>query len=308
MVEDEFFYDLDDMIRSQDILLPTSYLRKYLKVFKKLCIPIHLESENEIWHLIVNNMKKLNEIHADSDSVEENIGSYIFQIFQNSNETLRSVFLSKLFIPDIAFPNITKLNLCFGENILLHEFQNCFSKALKNMENLETIELDLDTPGCFPVCQHIGENYGKYCISASMDRFGTDEILNMMPLKILEGIDSLEGGLENKKYISHLQYVQMYIFNSENPMYYGWDKYREIFDQCINLKSIEFGVGWTDKNFVTETLPNLSEANQEIWKERISYFQARGIDLASPNEIRNNQNLRTKLAKEAGVTWRFHFY
>ena len=53
----------------------------------------------------------------------------------------------------------------------------------------------------------------------------------------------------------------------------GWDRYQEIFDQCINLKAIEFQ-GPKGKNFVTETLPNLSEVNQEIWKERICYFHA----------------------------------
>jgi len=51
----------------------------------------------------------------------------------------------------------------------------------------------------------------------------------------------------------------------------------------------------------------MPEANQKIWNERISYFQARGIRLANENEIRNNKILKTKLAKEAGFTWRFHF-
>jgi len=72
------------------------------------------------------------------------------------------------------------------------------------------------------------------------------------------------------------------------------------------LKAIE--LQGRNGHFVAKTLPNMSEANQEIWNDRISYFQARGIRIANQNEIRNNENLRNKLAKEAGATWRFHFW
>merc|ERR1712034_44050 len=110
---------------------------------------------------------------------------------------------------------------------------------------------------------------------------------------------------ENKNYISHLQYAHVNVCISHPSMSNGWETYRETFDQCINLKAIELQ-GWNG-NSVTEILPNMSEADQEIWNERISYFQARGIRLANQNEIRRNENLKSKLAKEEGATWRFHF-
>jgi len=47
-----------------------------------------------------------------------------------------------------------------------------------------------------------------------------------------------------------------------------------------------------DAEFVTEIFPKMSEANQEIWKERISYFQARGIRIANQGEILFNENLQ----------------
>jgi len=56
------------------------------------------------------------------------------------------------------------------------------------------------------------------------------------------------------------------------------------------------------------TLSQLPETTQNIWQERISYFKARGIRIVGDGEIYENENLETKLAKEAGVTWKFHFY
>merc|ERR1711964_694489 len=103
-----------------------------------------------------------------------------------------------------------------------------------------------------------------------------------------------------------LQYMHIRIARPEEPMYYYWDKYQEIFDQCPNLKAIEFE-GNKSTNFITDVLPNLSENNQQIWNERLSYFQARNIRFTNLGEIRNNENLRKELEKEAGVTWSFHF-
>jgi hypothetical protein len=61
-------------------------------------------------------------------------------------------------------------------------------------------------------------------------------------------------------------------------------------------------------NFVTEILRNMFECDKEIWTDRISYFQSRGIHLAIQSEIQKKRNLRNKLAKEQEVTWRFQFF
>ena len=58
----------------------------------------------------------------------------------------------------------------------------------------------------------------------------------------------------------------------------------------------------------TKILPKLQEFDQEIWKERISYFKSRGIRLADRGEIDENENLRITLAKQVGISWKFHLY
>merc|ERR1712034_252979 len=106
-----------------------------------------------------------------------------------------------------------------------------------------------------------------------------------------------------------MQYAHFYIYDLKNPMSAGWDRYREIFDQCKNLKAIEFTSyrAGGQKSFIEDILPTLTEDYQQIWEERITYFEARSIRLADRNEILENEDLQSKLAKEAGITWRFYF-
>jgi len=197
----------------------------------------------------------------------------------------------------------------------LTEFQNCFPKVLKNMKFLETFVFN---PCSFRfiesqhIAQYVLENYGPHCLSASLlwrNKF--NELLSHAPFKILTYInesDLTEQNFSVHYCASHLEYIHLNFDNLEQIT--CWDKYREIFDQCTNLKAIAFEKNWGSKrerNFITDKLPNLSETKQNIWKERISYFEARGIDIVHPKEITNNESLRVKVAKEAGVPWIFHF-
>merc|ERR1712034_39917 len=100
------------------------------------------------------------------------------------------------------------------------------------------------------------------------------------------------------------QYLQVIII-AEEPSE-GWDNYRESFDQCLNLKAVE--LYWLNEDYHPITLSQISEAYQNFWQERISYFKARDIRIVGEDEIYENENLQMKLAKEAGVTWKFHFY
>jgi len=216
-----FCYDLDHKI-NEGILLNPNYFGKYLKSFRKLNIPLDLENKNEIFSLVLNNMKKLNKISFAREYailgeeyaiLGEEYDSFAFQILQNSHETLRVLDLSKLIIPDIGFPQLTNLDLAIGEHhIFLQEFQAYFPQVLKNMKNLEKIELGLYSSWqC--VGEYICENYSKQCISASRDT----ETLSIMPVKILEHVHDVNS-FENKKYISHLQYAHVWILNPERPM------------------------------------------------------------------------------------------
>lgn len=137
----------------------------------------------------------------------------------------------------------------------------------------------------------------------------------MFGVKILTNIWSLKE-LENKKYVHIVEYLHLSLsyHNLLSPNTYcpddidhfsnGLDRYKEILDQCINLKAIEI---CADDHLSINLIPNLLNPSQQIWRERILYLQARGIRLAGKNEIHGNENLKMKLVKEAGITWKFHF-
>ena len=168
------------------------------------------------------------------------------------------------------------------------------------MERLETVKLSLVDPGYNDICEYIVKHYSKHCISASSAENEMYEMFTIVAVKILSGVFDLQEHLQNLKYVSVPQYLQMSIFDDEDPMSFGWDKYQEIFDQCLNLKAIQ--LTWLDEDDDRITLSQISEANQKLWQERISYFKARGICIVDDDEIWGNENLQMKLAKEAGVT------
>jgi hypothetical protein len=145
-----------------------------------------------------------------------------------------------------------------------------------------------------PVFEYIAENYGKHCIS------GIYPDLGELPLKILFRQWNLDV-LDNQKYAPSLQYLEIRIPSSGTR---GWDRYQDVFDQFTNLKAIE--LTYANKTLL-DVLPEFPPEKQEIWKKRIVYFQKRGIRLAKRNEIEDNENLQIQLAKEAGISWRFHF-
>ena len=300
------FLELDQAITNQTII-STNYFDKYLPAFKQFSAPVNIcfwENKNEIFALILKNMKKLNELdfaswHGNLSPEDE---TFMYKMIENSRNTLSKLHLSKITIPDVTFPKMTQLSLCIGRDyILLEDFETHFPRVLENMEILEKVTLNRWRGGSESVLQYIDHNYQKHCIHGRLFKF---DLLNYIPLKIATTIFELEK-VDNKIYGSHLQYAQ-FIFRHDDPMEDGWDRYQEIFDQCTNLKAIELVYG---RRTLCETLPNLSEPVQEIWQERLSYFEARGIRVVDKlNKIGGNANLQKKLAKEAGITWRFDFH
>lgn len=318
IVGPEILSEFDYMIYGDWV--PMVYCLKYLALFKKILIPLNLEG-GKILSIILNSMKKLNAIKFDKrycrdgesesgycNDHEEEFDSFLFQILQNSRGTLRTLHLPKFIVlpDDLFFPNLTELTLC-GTDIFFQSqnFQINFPKILKIMSNLENVFLDLGGRDSNNVYKYIFENYARHCISATAS-FWNNCILNLVPVYILEDIKFLKTNLENTKYISHLQHAHFVIDWEGGTMRDGWDTYQESFDQCTNLKAIELDTP-SDGNFIKKILPNLSQIEQEIWNERISYFQARGIHLAGANEISGNKNLRKKFANTAEITWKFHF-
>jgi len=302
--------DIDEIIKNG---LPIStYFEKYLKCFKRLYAPVDIlasENGNHVISLILKNMHKLNLIWFRSDYGEilpETLDPFIFQILENSHETLQYLIISRFCVPaDISFPKLKLLVIEIGKNICVPEFKTYFPLVLKNMERLQTVKLvnvSFSKPDYYDVCEYIAEHYDKHCISADICCHNF-EISNVAPVKILISVVDLEENLQNFKYVSGLQYLHIFIDYPKEPMTCGWDKYQQIFDQCLNLKGVE--LDWGDENGDAITLSQISEPYQTIWQERISYFEARRIRIV--DDV-GNENLKTKLAKEAGVTWKFDFH
>merc|ERR1712034_285115 len=115
------------------------------------------------------------------------------------------------------------------------------------------------------------------------------------------------NGLENKKYIEDLEFIHLDIVSPDQPLINNWDRYKEIFDKIIQLKAVFHECA--DENFLTPWFfESLENESQSIWNARIAYFQSRSISIVAPHEIHDNNDLRTKLAKEAGISWKFHFH
>jgi hypothetical protein len=313
-VEEDFFYKLDDAYDNNEIVSKKKK-EKFLPTFRKLKMAMFLNNKNQILPLVLKNMKKLNDIDFDcgEHSLDTDYETLIFQLLQKFQKTLHILHLPQFLVPDLNFPNMTKLTLTVGTNILINDFKTNFSQILKNMENLELVQLVM-YGDWKPICEYVNQNYAKHCIGGYLYRA---EILDIVPIRITEYIRDLTTHLENKKYADQIQYAHFYIV-CKKPMIHGWDRYKEILNHCTNLKAIEFTsismrdtrfgptIRESSAKFIEEVLPYLAETHQQIWKERIAYFEERGIRLADNKEIEGNEILRSKLAKEAGIKWRFY--
>lgn len=161
------------------------------------------------------------------------------------------------------------------------------------MENVEVVALSFNGEST-QVLEFILNNYKKHSISSWA------RISQNMPVKIIKDLYHLRH-LQNQNHLEAIEYLHL-AFYGQDDFKYGWDNYKEIFDQCINLKEIEFRYG-SNIHFVDAYLPNLPESRKQIWTERISYFENRGIRFVKNGAIKGNDNLIFQLAKEEGLSW-----
>ena len=306
-IEQEIFERLD-IAFTDDPNFATTYFEKYFPAFKKLfIIPEFFENKDKIFPLILKNVNKLNEIHIYAeDTWAQQDDSFGRHLIEKSQKTLHTLYVGKFICLDIDLPNLTKLTLQIGNNIGSSEFLANFPQICENFENLDCVQLDIWDKS-HSIISYAGENYPIHCISGRIVL--AEDILDFMPFKIVENITNLNS-LE-RKYVSQLEYIHVNIYwaiKYDQPFVREWDRYKEIFDQCTNLQTIELSIFREGQKSIEQILPDLNETNQNIWKERIAYFQSRNIRLAKGGEISTNENLRKKLAKEAGIKLRFHIY
>jgi hypothetical protein len=288
----------------------TTYHEKYLKSFRKLEVRVDIfwELEPFIFELISNSAQNMNELHffLCGSGVSERQKSFIAKMLNNSAQILKVITVWTISpILDISFSKLKILKLYICEDFIKPiEFQTHFPELLQNMKNLETVKLRFHSKVPEVICQYIAQNYAEHCISTKNE----SDMLDHTKVKIFESSFLPLTSLKNKKYIGSLEYMSL-VIKCEKPMDFGWDNYRDCFDQCTNLKAIELmPIPTDDRETLTNILPNLQEFDQEIWKERISYFKSRGIRLADRGEIDENENLRVTLAKKVGISWKFHLY
>jgi hypothetical protein len=144
----------------------------------------------------------------------------------------------------------------------------------------------------------------NHCISSSGVHC---EFLNYFGTKIVNSWNL--SSLANKKYCNQIEYANIGVL-SNYPNDLGWGRYRDILDQCINLKEIALSCRRRNfmADFIVDILPSLPNAMKKIWEERISYFDARNIRVVNRDAILDNKDFHTQLAKDARIRWRFHLH
>lgn len=287
------FSDINGFVENE-LPIP-SYFPKYIRCFKKLAMP--WETNQQLESLLLVNMKNLNALHFKGNVAED----FRTQMLSKHHHTLIEISATGCILPNISFPEVTKLNLHSVFKLGDLEFQRRFSMALQNMNSLKNVRILTDGGVYNEVTKYIADRYGKHCISQLQDPYAENEDLNWLPVKILTNVVDLMASLYYVEYVESLMYLTVLIPYPKRPMLCGWEKFQEIFDQCVNLRAIAFT--WGDYDSRSPTMPELSLVNENIWNKRMEYFKKRGIQIVDTNEIEDNENLRMKIMKEAGITW-----
>jgi hypothetical protein len=170
-------------------------------------------------------------------------------------------------LPNISLSNLK--NIFFDwHNDEISTFDMFLQSILKNCEYLETITICKIEK--FPnIVQHIQTNYANNCLVS-----GYDKATKIFPVKI--GIfRNIDNVLKHCQYLSELKTICIRVDDFNKPYVNGLRNYKNLVDLCPNVNNIEI---WNDNNiFLQEIMPQLLPENQNIWKERISYFKEKQL-------------------------------
>merc|ERR1711925_28465 len=99
-------------------------------------------------------------------------------------------------------------------------------------------------------------------------------------------------------------YLHINVNDFNFPFEEPWRNYKSIFALCPKLKGIAIAMNKDEQCvFVENALEDMSEENQDIWKQRISYLKSIRIKLISLKEYMSKV---TELCKES--QWGFEFH
>merc|ERR1711964_969182 len=123
------------------------------------------------------------------------------------------------------------------------------------------------------ISEYLCENYQKHCISGNWVGYEDTDLLNTVPIKIFEMVYHLQDDLDGKRYSSSVEHMSVHMGGPQiDPMDSGWDRYREYFDQCTNLKEIEISIAEHDIP-IREYLPNFSRNTKKFGKNVFLIFK-----------------------------------
>jgi hypothetical protein len=141
---------------------------------------------------------------------------------------------------------------------------------LKNSEELYHIDF-YNINKSSEMVKYIEETYPENCVSS-----GSVRTCKLLPVKASQ-VRPLSD-LEDFRYLSKIEYLAVAIKNLNLPFSGGWQDYQTLFALCPKLKVVclqTLNKGkWVDVDAVLHKIP---EKNQNIWKQRISYLNSRGI-------------------------------
>jgi len=200
-------------------------------------------------------------------------------------------------MPLISLPNVTKIHFHVMEKYQneISNFNMFMKTIISNCQNLEKFYM-YDVELCPPIVQYISDNYEEHCVVSNYT--ATSEIL---PTKMstYHDLSDLTEGL----YPSKIEYLQTRVEDLNFPFEEPWRNYKSILAPCPNLKGILITMQKDEQWFTLKNeLENMSEENQDIWKQRILYLQSIGVELMSSEDYRSKYE---ELCKES--KWGFNF-
>jgi UDP-N-acetylglucosamine transferase subunit ALG13 len=258
--------------------------------FRKIPLVNNFKS---IAKLVSQNMKGLKSI-VISTTFHDNIfviadeiyEKFIIEFLPNSKNTLCELQIPKLFLPNVCFPNLTKITLEEMNPFDIQFFKNQFSQILGNVPDLKVIQIQYPKKITKVIRDYLISNYAEQCLVSSQG-------IIPFPVKIIRetNFNQLVSYCQFKL---ALEYVEIGIC-SVDPDEYSWNNFMNNIDNFRKLKGIHF---W-DVNSCQEMeesdfykpeslLPPKSETFYNIWAiwpSRIQLLKSHGIQILNHKEF-----------------------
>jgi hypothetical protein len=135
--------------------------------------------------------------------------------------------------------------------------------------------------------KYIEETYPENCLANSVLN-----VAKQLPIK--SSYSKSLSHLSKFKYPAKIEILEIRIHDLNFPFQHGWDNYQILFALCPKLKAVCFSTIKAGKGIDFYTIfDNLTPEKQNIWNQRISYLNSRGINVLTFAEFRNMRKKKT---------------